>query len=178
MLVGFGVYLSKNWGHRKRTKSVGVIILRHNLATRMKFCPLTTPEPLGLGSWNFFWRIISGYQGVGIPQNCSMINILCRKNQWRQPTLNSYNSGTRSRWNRENGNWCQQMSCLQKYKNESSRVKTGETGRVQSLRGLITADLDANICSYTGDVIDMSPGSHGNAPRYPKLHFPKREYLW
>jgi len=76
MLVGFGVYLSKNWGHRKRTSVGGVIILRHNLATRMKFFPLTTPEPLGLGIWNFFWRIISGYQRVGIPQNCSMINIL------------------------------------------------------------------------------------------------------
>jgi len=66
------------------------------------------------------------------------------------------------------------MSCLQKYKNESSRVKTGGTGKVQSLRGLITDDLDANICSYTGDVIDMLPGSHGNAPRCPKLHLKTR----
>jgi len=40
--------------------------------------------------------------------------------------------------------------------------------------GSITGDLAANYLSYTGDVIDMSPGSHGNAPKCPKLHFPKR----
>ena len=36
---------------------------RHNLATRMKFCPLTTPEPLGLGSWNFFGESSPGTKG-------------------------------------------------------------------------------------------------------------------
>ena len=40
----------KTGGTRREQNLWGVIILRHNSATRMKFCPLTTPEPLGLGS--------------------------------------------------------------------------------------------------------------------------------
>jgi len=41
-------------------------------------------------------------------------------------------------------------------------------------RGSVTGDLAANILICTGDVIDKSPGNHDNAPRCPKLHFPKR----
>jgi len=57
---------------------------------------------------------------------------------------------------------------------ETLGSKLREQEGFKGLRGLITDALAANILSYTGNVTDMSPGSHGNAPRHPKLHFPKQ----